>query len=54
MSQARHDAAYVDVDGVSPFLLVAFSEGQACAQDAELLPTIARRLLQCLRAEEPR
>ncbi len=54
MSQARHDAAYVDVDGVSPFLLVAFSEGQACARDAELLPAIAQRLLERLRANEPR
>jgi beta-lactamase class A len=53
MSQARHDAAYVDLDGVSPFLLVAFSEGQACARDAGLLPAIAERLLEHLRANEP-
>jgi beta-lactamase class A len=50
MSQARHDAAYVEpsADGfmpkAAPFLLVIFSEGQACAQDPKLLPEIATRL----------
>jgi hypothetical protein len=46
MSQARHDAAYVEADGVDPFLLVVFSEGPDCAKDTELLPAIAARLLQ--------
>ncbi|MBM5813239.1 MAG: serine hydrolase [Cyanobacteria bacterium M_DeepCast_100m_m1_067] len=50
MSQARHDAAYVEPaalnDGsrTAPFLLVIFSEGQACARDTRLLPEIAARL----------
>jgi hypothetical protein len=44
MSQARHDAAYVEVDGHAPFVLVAFSEGEACAADTTLLPEIGRRL----------
>lgn len=44
MSQARHDAAYVEADGHAPFVLVAFSEGEACAADTTLLPEIARRL----------
>lgn len=44
MSQARHDAAYVEAEGGDPMLLVVFSEGGACAQDASLLPTIAARL----------
>ena len=44
MSQARHDAAYVEADGHAPFLLVAFSEGEACAADESLLPEIARQL----------
>ena len=46
MSQARHDAAYVEADGVDPFLLVVFSEGPGCAKDTELLPAIAASLLQ--------
>ena len=48
MSQARHDAAYVELpteDGLSAQLLVVFSEGKHCARDAVLLPEIARRTL---------
>jgi hypothetical protein len=45
MSQARHDAAYVEVDGADPFVLVVFSEGQRCAEDEALLPEICRLLL---------
>lgn len=51
MSQARHDAAYVEPGSLenggqaAPFLLVIFSEGQACAQDVRLLPEIAARLV---------
>lgn len=41
MSQARHDAAYVELEGADPFLLVTFSEGAACARDEQLLPRIA-------------
>jgi hypothetical protein len=46
MSQARHDAAYVEVEGMAPTLLVAFSEGDACAKDETLLPEICRRLVR--------
>ncbi|MFN9659683.1 MAG: hypothetical protein ACK6BC_04805, partial [Cyanobacteriota bacterium] len=45
MSQARHDAAYVEAEGVAPFLLVAFSEGKRCAADQRLLPELCARLL---------
>jgi beta-lactamase class A len=54
MSQARHDAAYVEpsAEGSTskalPFLLVIFSEGQVCAQDPKLLPEIASRLAKYL------
>ncbi|MEX1323286.1 MAG: serine hydrolase, partial [Synechococcaceae cyanobacterium] len=51
MSQARHDAAYVEAEGHAPFLLVAFSEGEACAADTTLLPEIARRLSAACRVE---
>ncbi|MFM9072213.1 MAG: serine hydrolase, partial [Cyanobium sp.] len=46
MSQARHDAAYMEAEGVAPTLLVAFSEGEACAKDDTLLPEICRRLVR--------
>ena len=44
MSQARHDAAYMELPGHRPFLLVAFSEGSERAQDAQLLPQLCRIL----------
>ena len=44
MSQARHDAAYVEVPERKPFLLVAFSEGRSCATDTTLLPELCRLL----------
>ncbi|MCP9850653.1 serine hydrolase [Cyanobium sp. Morenito 9A2] len=44
MSQARHDAAYVEAEGQAPFLLVVFSEGAERAADGALLPAIARTL----------
>jgi hypothetical protein len=53
MSQARHDAAYVEVEGHHPFLLVAFSEGREAAADARLLPELAGWITRCCRREEP-
>lgn len=50
MSQARHDAAYIEMDGHQPFLLVAFSEGPARAADASLLPALAQRLAEACKA----
>ncbi len=49
MSQARHDAAYVEVSGADPFLLVVFSEGKQAAADEDLLPAISSGLLQACR-----
>jgi len=49
MSQARHDAAYVEVDGVDPFLLVVFASGARQAQDETLLPALARDVINYCR-----
>ena len=49
MSQARHDAAYVEAEGHDPFLLVAFSEGRERALDERLLPAIASHLCRACR-----
>jgi len=46
MSQARHDAAYIEAEGCPPTLLVVMGEGEACAGDGQLLPELAARLLQ--------
>jgi len=45
MSQARHDAAYIEGEDLPPTLLVVFAEGAACSRDGELLREIARHLL---------
>jgi beta-lactamase class A len=45
MSQARHDAAYIESEDLPPTLLVVFAEGASFAQDGQLLPEIARHLL---------
>jgi hypothetical protein len=45
MSQARHDAAYVEAEGHRPMLLVVLGEGPACARDEHLLPRLAEELL---------
>lgn len=45
MSQARHDAAYIELEGSAPTLLVVMSEGPARAGDADLLPEICSRLM---------
>lgn len=46
MSQARHDAAYVESEGRAPFLLVIFSEGTERSCDQELLPELSDALSQ--------
>ena len=46
MSQARHDAAYLEAEGVDPCLVVVFSEGKSCAEDESLLPKIASELVR--------
>ena len=45
MSQARHDAAYIELEGKAPALIVVLSDGPERAQDEALLPELCRRLL---------
>lgn len=45
MSQARHDAAYIELEDSAPTLLVVMGEGMAQADDADLLPEICSRLM---------
>ena len=45
MSQARHDAAYIEAEGHAPTLLVVFSEGHSRAGDEQLLPDLCHQLL---------
>ncbi|MFW6731233.1 MAG: serine hydrolase [Synechococcus sp.] len=50
MSQARHDAAFCEVPGLPPFLLVAFGEGAGPATDESWLPGLCRELVESLKA----
>lgn len=52
MSQARHDAAYVEAEGHRPMLLVVLGEGAACARDKGLLPRLAAELLASARGAD--
>ena len=49
MSQARHDAAYIEVDGADPFMVVVFASGARQAQDETLLPELAREMVRFCR-----
>jgi hypothetical protein len=46
MSQARHDAAYLEIPGHHPCVLVIFSEGPERAQDEALLPGLTALLVE--------
>jgi hypothetical protein len=50
MSQVRHDAAYIEVPGLRPYLLVVFTEGSAQSQDETLLPFVSQQVLQAVEA----
>ena len=47
-SRVRHDAAYIEVPGRSPYLLIAFTEGQEHAKNREILPFISQQVLQAI------
>ncbi|NJR46607.1 MAG: serine hydrolase [Hyellaceae cyanobacterium CSU_1_1] len=45
-TQVRHDAAYIEVPGVSPYLLIIFTEGRDNAQNKSIIPFISRHILE--------
>jgi beta-lactamase class A len=48
MSQVRHDAAYIELPNVPPYLLVVFTEGKAQSQNEKLLPFISQRVVDAV------
>lgn len=52
-SKVRHDAAYIEIAGQKPFLLVVYTEGVAQSQNESILPFIAQELLHQLSASFP-
>ncbi len=45
-SQVRHDAAYIEISNLPPFLLVVFTEGKKNSKNKEILPFISQLLLK--------
>ncbi len=43
-SQVRHDAAYIELPGKPPYLLVVFTEGKPHSQNETILPYIAAQV----------
>jgi len=45
-SQVRHDAAYMEIPGRTPYLLVVFTEGKENSQNKKILPFISQQFAQ--------
>ncbi len=45
-SSVRHDAAYIELSGKQPYLLVVFTEGKFAAQSKAILPFISGRIAE--------
>ncbi|MBE9016890.1 serine hydrolase [Chroococcidiopsis sp. CCALA 051] len=42
-SQVRHDAAYIEIPNLRPYLLVVFTEGRAHSKNRQILPFISQQ-----------
>jgi hypothetical protein len=47
-SQVRHDAAYIEIPGKRPYLLVVFSEGKANAKNRDILPFVSQLVAEAV------
>jgi hypothetical protein len=47
-SQVRHDAAYIELPDLHPYLLVVFIEGKANSNNQEILPFISRQFVKTM------
>ena len=52
-SQTRHDAAYVELPGKTPYLLVVFTEGKQASQSEEVIPFISKKVAEMVPAKAP-
>ena len=48
MSRVRHDAAYIEIPNISPYLLVVFTEGKENAQNKSILPFISQGIIKAM------
>ena len=54
MSRARHDAAYVEIPHLAPYLLTIFTEGRDNAQNKSILPFISQLVMTAMEQNYPR
>ncbi len=48
MSQVRHDAAYIEIPNLQPYLLVVFTEGKDNANNKAILPFISQSIIEAM------
>ena len=48
MSQVRHDAAYIEIPNLQPYLLVVFTEGKDNAKNKAILPFISQSIVEAM------
>jgi Beta-lactamase enzyme family len=48
-SQVRHDAAYVEIPGLRPYLLVVFTEGKENSKNEQILPFVSRQVVEAMK-----
>jgi beta-lactamase class A len=49
-SQVRHDAAYIEIPNLRPYLLVVFTEGKENSKNEEILPFVSRQFVEVMQA----
>lgn len=49
-SQVRHDAAYIEIPDLRPYLLIVFSEGKPQAKSREILPFVSQQVVEAIRS----
>jgi hypothetical protein len=47
-SQVRHDAAYIEIPGKRPYLLVVFIEGKTNAKNRDILPFVSQLVVEAV------
>jgi beta-lactamase class A len=48
-SQVRHDAAYIEIPDLRPYLLVVFTEGKETSKNEEILPFVSRQFVAAMK-----
>lgn len=47
-SKVRHDAAYIEIQGKKPYLLIVFTEGKENSQNKAILPFISQKFFELI------